>query len=298
MAGSPLALGLERPSVACIFRNESVLLHRHVLPEQSTAAEAERAGSGGQSSLDDPPRPEFDAYEILSNSPARAAISHVRHESQGPHDAPPQNHASALQPGVQAVDLVKDSANTDSSEVLADYISPEPRPDYLDGITTQWNKERPDLDVWPMDVIGRIRRLTSLLNKANEEVWSTFGLQGGLFDVLAALRRAGPPYRLSPTELYNSLLISSGAMTHRLSRLSSNGLIRRIPDATDGRSLLVELTDDGYAVIDAAVEAFLERGYSTLGALDESERQTLVDLLRTVLLSLGDDGAPESSRPV
>lgn len=167
--------------------------------------------------------------------------------------------------------------------------------DYVDGITAQWGRERPDLDVWPMDIIGRIRRLASLLNKRNEEVWARFGLHGGLFDVLAALRRAGPPYRLSPTELYNSLLMSSGAMTHRLARLTTEGLIVRVPDTHDGRSLLVELTEKGHEAINLSVEAFLEAGYETLSGLEDEDRNDLTALLRKLLLGLGDTGMPEFS---
>lgn len=167
--------------------------------------------------------------------------------------------------------------------------------DYVDGITAQWGRERPDLDTWPMDIIGRVRRLASMLNKRNEEVQARSGLHGGLFDVLAALRRAGPPYCLSPTELYNSLLISSGAMTHRLSRLTNEGHIVRVPDRHDGRSLLVELTEKGHRAIDLSVEEFLQAGYETLSCLDESERADLTTLLRKLLVGLGDTGKPESS---
>lgn len=186
--------------------------------------------------------------------------------------------------------------NDKTSAGTEDRLMDSAAPDYVDGITAQWAQERPDLDVWPMDVIGRIRRLASMLNKRNEEVWARFGLHGGLFDVLAALRRAGPPYRLSPTELYNSLLTSSGAMTHRLARLSAEGLIVRVPDSHDGRSLLVELTEQGHEAINQSVEAFLEAGYETLSCFDEDDRTDLTLLLRKLLVELGDTGMPEFSQ--
>ncbi len=91
--------------------------------------------------------------------------------------------------------------------------------DAVDKILVQWQRERPDLDVSPMGIIGRMGRLAKHLERAIQETFSEFGLTVGEFDVLAALRRSGQPYQLSPTELFNTLMVSSGTMTHRIDRL-------------------------------------------------------------------------------
>lgn len=164
--------------------------------------------------------------------------------------------------------------------------------DHLDGIVAQWARERPELDTWPMGVIGRLKRLTSMLAKAHEDVWSRHGLDEGLFDVLAALRRAGEPHLLSPTELYDSLLISSATITHRLSRLAAEDLIVRVPNPRDGRGMLVQLTDKGRRTVDAVVEDFLAQAGTTLEVLTESDRADVARILRQLLVSLGDSPAP------
>ncbi|MFB2833253.1 MarR family winged helix-turn-helix transcriptional regulator [Floridanema evergladense] len=105
--------------------------------------------------------------------------------------------------------------------------------DPVDTILAQWQTERPDLDVSPMGIIGRMGRLTKHLERALQAVFSDFDLQGGEFDVLATLRRSSQPYQLSPTMLFNTLMISSGTMTHRIDRLEQAGLVQRIPDPGD-----------------------------------------------------------------
>lgn len=164
--------------------------------------------------------------------------------------------------------------------------------DYIDRLVEQWNRERPDLDVWPTEIIGRISRAARLFERRMEGVFARHGLHGGRFDVLAALRRAGPPHRLSPTDLYNSLLISSGAMTHRLERLARDQLVHRVPDPHDGRSLLVELTPEGLAAVDAAFEDHLRNEYAMLESLSADERTELGEALRRLLVTLGDSGSP------
>lgn len=160
--------------------------------------------------------------------------------------------------------------------------------DYVDQLLSQWSRERPDLDVSPMGVIARISRAAHLLEKAQEQVFSDFGIHRGRFDVLAALRRAGPPFCLSPTALYNSLLISSGAMTHRLDRLAEAGLIERIPDEQDGRSLLVKLTEKGRKTVDRAISAHLDNEEKLISSLRPSEQRELAELLRKLLIDHGD----------
>ena len=163
-----------------------------------------------------------------------------------------------------------------------------PSTDYVDQILQQWKRERPDIDPSTMGTIGRLSRAAHILGKELEDKFAELGLPGGRFDVLAALRRAGPPHCLSPTALYNSLLISSGAMTNRVDRLTENGLVERLPDPHDRRGLLVQLTPKGLAAIDDAVEAHLDNERRLIAHLDETEVTALTPLLRKLLVGLGD----------
>lgn len=157
--------------------------------------------------------------------------------------------------------------------------------DPVDKILAQWQRERPDLDVSPMGVIGRMGRLSKHLERAIQETFSEFGLTVGEFDVLAALRRSGQPYQLSPTELFNTLMVSSGTMTHRIDRLEQTKLVKRLPDLNDRRGTLIELTGKGFDVIEKAVEAHVVNEHRVISVLEESERQALTQLLRKLLLS-------------
>lgn len=165
--------------------------------------------------------------------------------------------------------------------------------DYVDLITDQWTRERPEVDTAGVEVIGRISRLARYLERAIEVSFEP-ALNSAGFYVLAALRRSGPPYRLSPTNLYSSLLVSSGAMTNRIDRLERLGLVRRVPDDVDGRSLLVELTAKGRKCADRLIDRHAENELRLLVGLDRRDRATLARLLRALLLSFGD--SPESPR--
>jgi len=160
--------------------------------------------------------------------------------------------------------------------------------DAVDRILAQWRSERPDLDPSPMGIVGRVARASALLGREVEGVLAEHGLTGGTFDVLAALRRAGPPHRLTPTDLYTGLMLSSGSMTARLDRLEEAGLIERLPDPTDRRGVLVGLTPTGFATVDRAVEAHLANEERLLAALGPRRRDELARLLRHLLLALGD----------
>ena len=157
--------------------------------------------------------------------------------------------------------------------------------DPVDEILAQWNRERPDLDVSPMGVIGRMGRLAKHLERAIQQTFSEFDLTVGEFDVLAALRRSGQPYQLTPTELFNTLMVSSGTMTHRIDRLEQADLVKRIPDPSDRRGTLIQLTDKGFDVIEKAVEAHVKNEHRALSALKQSEREVLTGLLRKLLIS-------------
>ncbi len=143
-----------------------------------------------------------------------------------------------------------------------------------------------------MGIIARMSRLSRFLERSIESVLSNHGINESQFAVLVARRRAGSPYCLSPTELYNSLLISSGAMTNRLDRLTRAGLIRRIPDFDDGRSSLVQLTAKGQKIIDEAAAAHYENEHSLLASLSPSENSMLAELLRKLLVQF-EDHSPE-----
>ncbi len=148
-------------------------------------------------------------------------------------------------------------------------------PDAVDAILDQWKCERPDLDANPMGPIGRINRCAALLAPRLEAGFAQFDLSMWEFDMLATLRRSGAPYCLSPTELFSTLMVTSGTMTHRLKRLETRGLIERLPNEQDARSLLVKLSAAGLALIDEAVDAHVE-----------NERAVLSDLPPEVLAAL------------
>jgi DNA-binding MarR family transcriptional regulator len=157
--------------------------------------------------------------------------------------------------------------------------------DGIDRIVEQWNRERPDLDVSPTETLQRITQLSLLQGASFAKVFARHQISFGEYLVLAALRRAGPPYRMNPTSLFKSVILSSGAMTNRLDRLEAMGLVERLADPTDRRGRLVALTDRGRELFDAAVIDHLQNEQRLLGALDAAEREQLAGLLRKLLLS-------------
>ena len=158
--------------------------------------------------------------------------------------------------------------------------------DHVSSILTQWAAERPDIDVSPMGIVGRISRLSLVVEKELEPVFVQFGLNHWSFDMLATLRRAGTPYRLSPTELFRSMMVTSGTMTNRIDRLAEKGLVRRIPDPEDRRGILVELTQQGRELIDSALISHVANEARLLQPLSREEQHTLAVLLRKWLASL------------
>jgi DNA-binding MarR family transcriptional regulator len=163
--------------------------------------------------------------------------------------------------------------------------------DHVDEIVAQWNGERPDLDVAPLATFGRIFRIGAFADAALSRGMEPYALQNGWFDLLAALRRAGEPYELNPTELMRSTLLSSGGMTKRLDRLAEAGLIRRRPDPGDRRGTLVGLTRRGKAAIDAALIAHLANEERLLEPLTTTDRRSLDRLLRKLLAGLEEEAA-------
>jgi len=160
------------------------------------------------------------------------------------------------------------------------------RLDRVDAIVAQWNRERPDVDVSPMHVIGRILRAARYLDSALDRVFARYGLDFGLFDVLATLRRSGPPYALAPRALNRWCMLSSGAMTKRLDRLERLGMIARQADPHDRRGIQVVLSAAGLELVDRVLVAHVENEEVLLEDLSPEERDEIAALLRRLMLSL------------
>jgi len=159
--------------------------------------------------------------------------------------------------------------------------------DAVDLILEQWARERPDLDCSPMGIIGRISQLQREVHLAQRATFARHGLDVPSFDVLAALRRAGPPYQLTPTVLMRTALVTSGAITQRLDRLEEKGLITRERSEDDGRAVVVTLTDAGWKALEETLPDHLETEQRLLVGLSADDRMQLADLLRRFLVSLG-----------
>ncbi|MCR6500641.1 MarR family transcriptional regulator [Shinella sp. CPCC 101442] len=155
--------------------------------------------------------------------------------------------------------------------------------DHVDRILAQWNRERPDLDVEPMGLLGRITRLRTHLAREVEKALGAHGLNSASFDVLATLRRSGPPYRLSPGDLIATTMVSSGTMTNRLDQLEKAGLIERSHNPDDRRGVIIALTPKGLALVDEAVTFHVENQHRLLDGLSAEERAALDGLLRKFL---------------
>jgi DNA-binding MarR family transcriptional regulator len=164
-----------------------------------------------------------------------------------------------------------------------------PERDGVDEILDQWRRERPDLDPSPIGVVGRISRLAREIEQRLEPVYREHGLESGWHDILATLRRSGPPYRLRPTELTGATMLTSSGTTKRLDKLEQAGLIARAPDPDDRRGTLISLTDEGKKVIDATTAAHLENERRILAGLSAADQRRLADLLRTLQLGLPPD---------
>jgi DNA-binding MarR family transcriptional regulator len=152
--------------------------------------------------------------------------------------------------------------------------------DEVDRLVEAWQRERPDLDLRPMQVLSRVSRLSRQLDLARRGAFAEHGVESWEFDVLAALRRAGSPYTLSPGRLIRETLVTSGTMTNRIDRLEARELVARLPDPSDRRGVLVRLTDQGRATVDDALAALLERERELLSVLSEPAQDRLARLLR------------------
>jgi DNA-binding MarR family transcriptional regulator len=170
---------------------------------------------------------------------------------------------------------------TDSTAPAAGAAAP--LRDEVDDLTAAWRDQRPDLDVEPLHVLSRVSRLARHLDIARRSAFTAHGLESWEFDVLSALRRAGPPFQLTPGALLRANLVTSGTMTNRIDRLAESGLVFREPDPRDRRGVLVTLSERGREVVDAAFTDLLDREQALLAGLPADQRRVLADLLRTLL---------------
>ncbi len=158
--------------------------------------------------------------------------------------------------------------------------------DHVDQILAQWHQERPDLDVDAMGTLGRIQRLSRHILREMEDTFAQFGLNRASFDVLATLRRLGPPYALSPGDLMAWTMVTSGTMTHRIDQLEKAGLVERIRNPQDGRGFLISLTPRGLEIINEAVTAHVQTQARLVAGLTKKQRAQMDELLRVFLADL------------
>lgn len=157
-----------------------------------------------------------------------------------------------------------------------------------------WRAERPDLELSPLSVIGRISRISRYFDREIAKTFRAYGLSSWGFYVLAALNRSGPPYELTPTQLYRSLLVTSGLMAVRIARLEHAGLVGRVPDPGDGRGVLVRLTPEGHRLVGVVLEEHNRREAEMLSPLTLRDREQVAGALRKLLVAAGD--SPRASR--
>jgi DNA-binding MarR family transcriptional regulator len=158
--------------------------------------------------------------------------------------------------------------------------------DEVDELVEAWRRERADLDLTPVEVFSRIGRLARRLDLARRTAFADHDIESWEFDVLAALRRAGGDYELSPGRLLKETLVTSGTMTNRVDRLAARGFVERLPDPHDRRGVLVRLTPEGRAAVDGAFEALLGAERELLTDLPPKDHKQLAALLRTLMQRL------------
>lgn len=160
--------------------------------------------------------------------------------------------------------------------------------DAVDEFLAHWAKQRPDLDVSPMGPVGRLSRASRLVERGIKDYFASVGMESWEFDVLATLRRIGPPHTLTPKDLVASTMVGSPAVTNRVDRLVARNLVTREVDPSNRRRLLISLTDEGLALVDSVVEGHVANERKLLSGLDLAEQEQLNQLLRKLLQSLGD----------
>ncbi len=158
--------------------------------------------------------------------------------------------------------------------------------DEIDKIRDQWAQQRPDINTEPMELIGRLLRISHHLSQKMSATFSKHGLTGADFDVLATLLRSGKPHALSPNQLLATMMITSGTMTNRIDQLEKKGLVRRIQNPEDKRSVSISLTEEGQTITDKAVTAHTETQTQLVSALTTKEQASLNSLLKTYMTNI------------
>lgn len=158
--------------------------------------------------------------------------------------------------------------------------------DHVDQVLAQWRDVRPDCDTSPMAVFTRVYRLSKYINRSVTTVFRRHGLHDGEFDLLATLYRSGQAAGLTPNALRHAAVLSSGAMTNRLDRLEAAGLIQRVPNPHDRRSLLIRLSPKGQRVLLGCLDEYLATLKQIQAPLEPKQRTALAGALRTLLLAL------------
>ena len=161
-------------------------------------------------------------------------------------------------------------------------------PDAVDAIIAMWAREKPELDATPMGIVGRISRVSRLLDKELKDFFADYGLEFWEFDVLATLRRSGAPYELSAGALLKTAMVTSGAITNRVDRMEAKGLVERVRDPGDRRGVRIRLTPAGLELIDKLVPLHVANERRLLAVLTADDSGTLADLLRILATGLGD----------
>ena len=159
--------------------------------------------------------------------------------------------------------------------------------DEVDQIVAAWRRERPDADVSAMEVLSRVTRLAKHLDRLRKQAFAIADLDSWEWDVLAALRRTGPPYELSPGQLVAATMVTSGTMTNRVDRLVERDLVVRRADPADRRGVLVSLTPGGLSRVDAALDALLVREHQLLSGLSPTDRAAIAAGLAALTNSFG-----------
>ncbi|MEV4896451.1 MarR family transcriptional regulator [Nonomuraea sp. NPDC055795] len=167
--------------------------------------------------------------------------------------------------------------------------------DAVDAVLEQWRRERPDIDIWPVGIVGRLMRLSRMWDMSIKEVLARHGLEPGEFDVLSTLRRSGEPYELTAGTFLKVSLVTTGAITLRVDKMQDKGLVTRVRDTADRRSVKIRLTPHGLEVIDRVLPEHIANQARLLQSLDEEHRDQFAAIMSGLLESYGD--APSTATP-
>ncbi|MFI6395026.1 MarR family winged helix-turn-helix transcriptional regulator [Nonomuraea sp. NPDC050547] len=167
--------------------------------------------------------------------------------------------------------------------------------DAVDAVLEQWRRERPDIDIWPVGIVGRLMRLSRMWDMSIKEVLARHGLEPGEFDVLSTLRRSGEPYELTAGTFLKVSLVTTGAITLRVDKMQDKGLVTRVRDTADRRSVKIRLTPQGLEVIDRVLPEHIANQARLLQSLDEEHRDQFAAIMSGLLESYGD--TPSTATP-